>query len=509
VAWQASTRGLGRWLDPRTCQGAAFGIAVVAAIAAWGVARAALVGITHDEALTLLIHVRGSWGEVFAHRLYIGSNNHLLNTVLLKLLLGVLPPFEWVIRLPALAGLGMYLVGCWRLLRRLASGPRFALGLALLGTHPFLLDLHTLARGYGLGSGMLVLAASCAFQRCENASFWRVARCHGPAAGLAALAITANLSLLYGAVALGLLVLADAAMRSMSGPSGREAGRMVAAAALPWLIGALLTAVIYRPEVLQRIGYYVADWGGEKGFWANTVTSLAAASLYRPGWQGAVHVLTVLFGVILGAGTLLAAVAVHRRRGRSWLVGATVFCWLVVAEMSAVRLVLGARWPIDRSAVVLLPALGLVLLGSWEELSSARSPASQLGGSLAALISMLLVSGWVSSWNLCCTFLWPMDEATPSVMRAVAISTRGRQRGSVRMATSWVLEPAVNFYRVRSGIEALAPVDREPIRPGYDLYYLYGRQRNAVGSLDLIVCREYPEAGTVLAVPSSRSCPPL
>ncbi|MGV8042057.1 MAG: hypothetical protein AB2L07_19005 [Thermoanaerobaculaceae bacterium] len=217
MALQTPQRRLDRWLDPEAREGRALAVAVVAVVAGWGVARAALVGITHDEALTLLIHVPGSWGDVVAHRLYIGSNNHLLNTVLLKLLLGVLPPLEWVIRLPALAGLGLYLTGCWRLLRRLVSGPRFALGLALLAANPFLLDLHTLARGYGLGLGLLALAASCALEAREASSLGRATRCHGVAAGLTVLAVVANLSLTFGAVALG-------GARGRGRGQGREAG---------------------------------------------------------------------------------------------------------------------------------------------------------------------------------------------------------------------------------------------------------------------------------------------
>lgn len=507
VVLQASQRRLGRWLDPQTMQGRALGVAVVAVIAGWGVARAALVGITHDEALTLLIHVPGSWGDVFAHRLYIGSNNHLLNTVLLKLLLGVLPPLEWVIRMPALVGLGLYLTGCWRLLRRLVTGPRFVVGLALLGANPFVLDLHTLARGYGLGLGLLVVAASCALEACEATSLRRAAGCHGVAAGLSTLAVSANLSLTFGAFALGAVALAGAAGSGVPSRPRLEMGRSLAAAGAPWLLGGLLAAVIYRPNVLKSIGFYVAEWGGERGFWADTVGSLAAASLYRPAWQGLAPALTVLFGLILGAGTLLAGLAAARRPAWHWLAGAALFWWIVASAMGAVRLALGTRWPIDRSAVVLLPALGLVLLGAWEELARAGSPASRLGANAAALVAMLLLVGWVSSWNVRRTYVWAMDEATPAVMRAVAASTRGRERGSARMAVSWLLEPAVNFYRVSRGLETLAPVKREPARPGFDFYYLYGQDRAAAGPQGLVVCRQFPQAGTLLAVPRGRGCP--
>ncbi|HPC83577.1 MAG TPA: hypothetical protein P5234_09225 [Thermoanaerobaculaceae bacterium] len=501
---RASLRRRDGWLDPETRQGRLLGAAVVAVIAGWGVARAALVGITHDEALTLLIHVPGSWGDVFAHRLYIGSNNHLLNTVFLKLLAGVLPPFAWVIRLPALAGLAMYLAGCWRLLRRLVSGPRFALGLALMGANPFVLDLQTVARGYGLGLGLLALAASAVLDAHEAASGRGRAFAQGVAACLAMLAVAANLSMAYPAVALGVLAIAGAAR-------GRRRGEKVLgllAAAASWSLGALASAALYRPSVLANIGYYVAEWGGERGFWADTMRSLAAVSLYRPEWAEIAPVLAAVFGLILGAGTVLAAVLVARRGACHALAGGVLFCWLVAAAMAAGRLAFGTRWPLDRSAVVLLPALGLVLVGVWETLAGAGSHPARLGASVAAMLVAVLVTGSVASWNLRRTHLWAMDAATPTVMRSVAAATRECERGSVRMVVSWRLEPAVNFYRVSRAVDALAPVRREQVRPGFDFYYLQGADRDAVRLLGLAVCRQFPDAQTLLAVPAGRACPP-
>ncbi|MGV8042058.1 MAG: hypothetical protein AB2L07_19010 [Thermoanaerobaculaceae bacterium] len=284
---------------------------------------------------------------------------------------------------------------------------------------------------------------------------------------------------------------------------------MLTAAGVPWLLGGVLSAFIYRPSVLKSIGFYVADWGGERGFWADTVGSLAAASLYRPEWQGPAAGLTSLFGLVLASGTVLAAATAIRRRAWHWLGNAALFWWIVAAAMGTAKLAFGTRWPIDRSAAVLLPVLGLVLVGIWEVLAPVGSPTARLGARAAALVVVLLLVGWTSAWNLRRTYIWFMDEATPTVMRAVAASTHGRERGGTHMAVSWLLEPAVNFYRVSRGVEALAPVRREPARPGLDFYYLYGPDRGAVGTLDLVVCRQFPQAGTLLAVPRGRSCPPL
>lgn len=494
----------GRWLDPETREGLWTGRAVVAGVAAWCVARAALVGITHDEALTLLIHVPGSWGDVFAHRLYIGSNNHLLNTVLLKLLLGILPPHEWAIRVPALAGLAMYLAGCWRLLRRLVSGPRFAFGLALLATNPFLVDLHTLARGYGLGLGLLALGASCALGRERGPSVGGHAIRNGCVVALAALAVASNLSLAYGATGLGVLAVGATLRRARHGDAPWRVG---AAGVIPWALAAGASALVYRPGVLASIGFYVAEWGGTRGFWADTVGSLAAASLYRPELQRAAPGLTAAVAAVVAVGSGLALWRLWR--GREWtpLASCVAYFWLVASAMAAVKLAFGLRWPLDRSAVVLVPACGLVLLCTWELLARRGSKVASAGSSAAWVIVLVLVAISLVSWNLSRTYLWPMDAPARPLVRSIAASTAGNAKGTVRMAASWELEPAVNFYRMSRQVEALAPLTRPRLEAGFDLYYLAARDRPVVKTLGLSVCREFPDAGTLLAVPVGVRCP--
>lgn len=498
-----------RWLDPDSPWGWVPAALVVAVIAAWGGARAVLVGLTHDEALTLLIHVPGSWADIFAHRRYIGSNNHLLNTALIKILLHGLPPHEWVVRLPALAGLAMYLVGCWRVLRRWFSGPRVVVGVVLLAANPFVLDFMTLGRGYGLGLGLLVLGASLALDAAGATSPAVRWRRSGAAAALALLAILANLSLVYGVVAVGALALAGAVRCGWRDRSVAGLWPRIGPVAVPWTLGAVSAALFYRPPVLSHIGTYVAEWGGARGFWADTVSSLAAASLYRPQWQQLAPALTLLFAIVLAGGSVLAAWQLRRRREWSPLATSTGLVWLIAGSMGVVHLAVGIRWPIDRSALVLIPAFCLVLLGAWEVASSQDGRWLRIGGWAAGLVAVVLAVVWVSGCNLHRSYLWAMDAPTPAVVRAVGSATALRMPESVRMRVSWQLEPVVNFYRVSLGVRALEPVRRTRVHEGFDFYYLHETERSVAESLGLATCREFPRAGTFLAVPVGVPCPPL
>lgn len=498
--------GLG-WLDPGRPGGRALLAVYLVWLGAWAVARAAGVAITHDEALTFLIHVPGSWSEVLAHSRYIGSNNHLLVTVLVKLLLGVLPPSELVVRLPALLGLGLYVAACWSLLRAWTSGPRVVLGLIVLTANPFLVDMFTVARGYGLGLGLLAAAAAVSVRASGVVVPGRRLVLEAAAAALAGLATLANLSLVFGVAALGALVAIAAVRTAAAAGRVRTGCRLACAVAVPWGLAALTLRVVYSRTVLGRIGYYVADWGGTRGFWADTVQSLVEATLY--GRAGSVVVTAVTVGVaaVLAAGAVAGGWCVGRRRSDEPVALVSAFIGLVWAGAALARVAAGVRWPVDRSAVVLIPGLLLVLVTGWELASRSSSPAGKGLALGAGCLTAAAVVAELASANLSRTYLWPHDAATRQVMRSVAVLAGQAPKESVRMLVSWPLEPAVNFYRVTRRIEGLAPVSRAHPQPGADLYYLLEEDRHAVRQLGLRVCQEHRDAGTLLAAPAGAPCP--
>lgn len=496
------------WLDPGRPGGRALLAVYLVWLGAWAVARAAGVAVTHDEALTFLIHVPGSWSEVLAHSRYIGSNNHLLITVLVKLLLGMLPPSELVLRLPALLGLGLYVAACWSLLRAWTSGPRVVLGLIVLTANPFLVDMFTVARGYGLGLGLLAAATAVAVRASNVAAPCRRLARETAAAALAGLAALANLSLVLGVVALGALV-AIAALRAVAAAGRVQTGwRLACAVAAPWGLAALTLRVVYSRAVLGRIGYYVADWGGTRGFWADSVRSLAEATLYGRAGSAVVTAVTIGAAVLLVAGAVAGGWCLWRRRIVQPVALVSAFVGLVWAGMALAHVAAGVRWPVDRSAIVLIPGLLLVLVTGWDLASRSASPA---GRGLALGTGCLTVAAVVvelASANLTRTYLWPHDAATRRVMQSVGVLAGQAPKESVRMLVSWPLEPAVNFYRVTRRIDGLAPVSRAHPQPGADLYYLLEEDRQAVRELGLRVCRESRDAGTLLAAPAGAPCPP-
>jgi hypothetical protein len=121
----------------------------------------------YDEMTTLVDYVIGPWSKILAAKSgeYV-PNNHVLHTVLAKIVYTIvargeaIPPREAVLRLPAfLAGLLVPFALAWPLRR---SDPLLALIVALVTMlHPWLVAMSVEARGYSLLLLLGIIATNC------------------------------------------------------------------------------------------------------------------------------------------------------------------------------------------------------------------------------------------------------------------------------------------------------------------------------------------------------------
>ena len=121
--------------------------------------RAWLLPITHDEGATLLNHVPRLVFDTLTFQKEANPNNHILNTLAIKTLLGLFPAHQFVVRLPVLIGCGLYLWAGIAISRRLSEQVWVRLFcLVMLLGNPFLAEFFGLARGYGLAIGLMMMA---------------------------------------------------------------------------------------------------------------------------------------------------------------------------------------------------------------------------------------------------------------------------------------------------------------------------------------------------------------
>ncbi len=279
--------------------------------------RAAVAGITTDEAFTALHFVGRPWLELMTSY---DANHHVLHTVLCKLSVGA---FGWsapALRLPALLGTALFFAGLWRLLRRaVGDSPVLAAGCLAIMWWPEMVDYLSLARGYSLALGFftagLVEAWEERYQRCS---------------ALLGLAVASNLvfALPVAAVVISLTV-------------GRRLWGRLDELAAPGAVVAFV--VVSLPLSRATAGHFY--FGAAS--WRESLESL----LRMPGPE---------WGTDAAVFVAPAAMLWAAWRQRDWLAGAWVFC---VAATGLAHSMFGTPLPAGRTGLHLL-LLGLILVVS-------------------------------------------------------------------------------------------------------------------------------------------------
>ncbi|MCX6800323.1 MAG: hypothetical protein NT091_04220, partial [Candidatus Falkowbacteria bacterium] len=108
--------------------------------------RSCFLSITHDEAITVLYHSQHSFWDIVYYNTPILSNNHLLNTLLVKLSIALFGFNELAVRVPALLGHLLYLTGIYQLIKFVyrKSDVFFGIPIIFLVANPFVLDFFSL-----------------------------------------------------------------------------------------------------------------------------------------------------------------------------------------------------------------------------------------------------------------------------------------------------------------------------------------------------------------------------
>lgn len=449
-------------------------IAIAASVALHVTFRAATLAITHDEALTYLWHVSGSWQEILLFATPgLPDNNHLFYTLLAKASTGTFGLGELPLRLPSLLGCGLYLYGAYGSTRRISSGAPRIVGMLMLCTNPYIVDFLGLARGYGLGLGLMMTGVAIMLSAARGPEATSPAT-SAAAVGCFSLAALANLTFLLPLIAamviLSTRVLRERLERGGTRPSSSaKLLRTLAALALPALpVLALLAIPIGR---LKREHLFTI--GGTESFWSDTVGGLVRASLYELAQESRwVLVVTVWTAIALLPVTLCVArrAAPGKRNGLD-----VVYYLLVLTALGSVlqHATFGVALLTERRGLFFLPLFFLTLAGAVHH-SALPKRFHTIVTMLVLLPQLALLATFIFSANHTHTRDWRHEAATREVMAAIARwSAHAEQTAPIQLEVSWVLQPGVMFYRELFRIQSrLRPPSRDAIRADGDVYYV-------------------------------------
>ncbi len=473
--------------------------------------RAFSVPFTHDESFSYLdLAEPFSLKEIVCEPQY-SAGNHLLNTVLLKIIPLVLPLDDWTLRLPNLLAYALFLYAGFRVCRHLFTAPLRVVVFVLLNLNMFLLQFFSLARGYGLALGFMM--ASLWFFLESMGSDAHRPSWYAASLGAAVIACFANLSCLifYCALIFVGTVIRLRGWKRIK-PFPRFLPPNLARILMFWDV--LLTFYILTKTLIpfafniRRVdGFY---YGGGRGFLEDTVFSLVK---YYLSVDAVKERLAPFVG--MGIGLLLvilflfyAAVPLIARQDSRTGKAAALYWIMFVSAMATViqHHALGTLYLIDRTAVLFVPLFVLSVAGlfAWE---GNRFRIWMRYKTILLFTALLGFSAWqfARAANVTFTLAWMFDSKTTDMLSDLqAARLADGKSGSIRLGATMALVPSIRFYAKIQGCSWLEWVNREGIENGtFDYYYILDQDRNYAKSRKAAIVKYYPLSETwLMRVPS-------
>jgi hypothetical protein len=230
-------------------------------------------------------------------------------------------------------------------------------------------------------------------------------------------------------------------------------------------------------QLRQRREFY---FGGERGFFADTVISLVNASLYdHPVRQGLEDLVKILVGTMAacatGAIVILSKKSALGIRSQKYLCLPAILLGTAFGTV-AQRHLLGTKYLIDRTAILFVPVFVLACIAGVEAVGRSWPRSSVRTAALAFLVLLdaSAAANFARAANLRYTANWRYDVEAGQMLNDLAAREAGRNHGApIRLGVTWYLEPSVNFYRTVRNLSWLQRVTRAGVTEGdYDYYYV-------------------------------------
>ncbi|MFH1782843.1 MAG: glycosyltransferase family 39 protein [Candidatus Omnitrophota bacterium] len=493
----------------------------MAAVFLYTCIRAYSLSLVHDESLTYLLHVKASFWEIITYGRGIRTNNHLLNTLLIKLFTYLFGISEFVIRTPALIGHGLYLVGIYKILNLFLKRQSLLIGILLLTLHPFMLDFFSCARGYSLGLGFLIFGIYYTFKRIgqDKPSQYSLI-----AIVFVFLSVLSHLSFvpifLSMICILALLESRDQiSLIKQKQPAASIIKPLFKNFFLPVIILMSLLAVIYKGPIAKMKEAGEFAWEGVTyGFWKSTIASLIKVTLYNKDYFSS----NLLFEIGLGIIILLIIslfVLFYRSKKKEFNLDNRYLLWitllLIICSLAVtlpVILFVG-DYPTGRAAIYFIPIFLIFSLILWKNFKFIQIRSARiLINILSCLMTLVLLVHFAGCLNFTHYFMWKTDADVKEMMKYLIEINKDKhlKDNSVRMGIHWIYDPCINFYKVRYGLRWLMWVDRGGFAGRkFDYYYYYDYTKNPIHNLkerqgmpqNIKIIKKFEVSNTCLAIP--------
>lgn len=411
----------------------------------YAVCRAWKVGMTWDECWSFTHYsLDTAWNIVTYHSNT--SNNHVWNSLLMRLEVFTLPFCEFSLRLHSLIAYAFFLWFSWVILKDIQNATLRIAAFLLINLNPFLLDFFALARGYALSLAAMLASLYYLqeYLKRENKRWLYITLA----------LVTAEIAA-AGIFSLGTYVVALIGFIMLWSFYEQFVLKRKILLQTTFIVILLCTPFfywfVYITKRLQAANEFY--YGGVDGFWKDTVESLVRASLYINSYSS-----TMTMWAIIGISIAVVMLSISGIAVLSWklyrsgfdlrryaralsVIIILIFCVLGILLQ---HLILDTRYLFDRTALYLLvlfmAGVGYILY----YLFTLNRYAAILG----FLLVLPVTVHFLNTMNVKYTYAWS-DEGNVKDAMAVLNDLHLKEKGDADyfLGAWWTYSPSVEFYR--------------------------------------------------------------
>lgn len=404
------------------------------------VLRLVRIPMTQDEVATCYNHVPRAVWDILTYAKDAVPNNHILNTLCIKLVTGLFGMGSVSARIPVfLIGGLVYTLSALALARRIGSTDFLkVLSLIVLLGNPFMAEFFALARGYGMAIGLQMAAIYFSWRFIENGRTWELTI----AVITAGLGVWASFTVLYfylpWALLMGLYVLQQS---KDTAQWKRQLGILA--------IGAVLLALVcYLPVSRMHSDDQLHFWG-TTGFIPETVLPLIRSSIQSHPYFDQ-YTLEVLFGLIAAFALVSCLLALWRWFKNKWKLGEDLWffaAFLLAGTVSTNLLVvhvLDIPFLNPRTAVFYYPPFALLLLSTgiafWKKYGKRAYW-------FLIPLGLFTIVNFDNNRNLKQSYEWPYDRGTIKVLDFIKAAYLAENRTEpFTLDCHWLHQNSLHFH---------------------------------------------------------------
>lgn len=456
--------------------------------------RAFSLSLTHDEAITFSLHSSAKYIDILQYNAPIASNNHLANTILIKIFTQLLGNSEFIIRLPSVLGGLMYLLSSFFVVKILIDKNwKRLLSIIILCGNPFIIDFLSCARGYGLALGFMMLSILFILLRQKEKILDFRYLYTFLSIFFAACTVLSNLSFLNFFLGVSFVVGVSDVFSLLKKPTNLILNFIKIT--FPHIIHYLLLFVIlYGPVTkMQESGEFY--FGGERGFWEDTVLSLINSFWADKSYATLeVKSITSIFIIFTSIAILYVCIKILFHKDKSVdelsLLQFTGLIIIPVLSVIAQNRLMGTLFVVGRAAIFFIPLFLLTMLSLW--LSSNRRIIHLIFIFVLSIISFhhILSLNW-SYYNN-----WKYDSSNKQLLHDILYDSENKE--IITIGITWLYEPSLNYYIHRDFSGKIEKVDRSGVSKNYDYYYVSTEDKHLLEKRNVIFLKYYSTSDSYL-----------